>query len=108
MNKQNCTSPKYSNFAGAVIKGSCPSSQVVATIGSIVKFICSFAGVDHTQFWHVSVLIFITGHQIPPNTNVSFRLDYDDGSVSSGSTIVTVPVESKYLLIIKCGLCPVE
>ena len=42
---------------------------------------------------------------------MSFSLDYDDGSVSSGYTILTVPVESKYLtqlLIIKCGLCHLD
>ena len=76
-----------------------------------MKFVCSFTGVDHTLFWNVSVLIFIAGRQKPPNTNVSFSLDYDDGSVSSGSTILTVPVESKYLtqlLIIKCGPCHLD
>ena len=75
-----------------------------------MKFICSFAGIDHTQFWNVSNLI-ITGRQKPPNTNVSLRLDYDDGSDTSGSTLLTVPVESKYLtqlLIIKCGLCHLD
>ena len=110
-NGQTCTSPVYNNSAGATIRGPCPSSQVIAPVGSIVKFICSFAGFDHTQFWNVSDLIFIAGRQKPPNTNVSFSLNYDDGSVSSGYTILTVPVESKYLtqlLIIKCGLCHLD
>ena len=110
-NGQTCTSPVYSNSVGATIRGPCPSSRVIAPVGSTVTFTCSFAGIDHTQFWNVSDLIFITGRQKPPNTNVSFSLDYDDGSDTSGSTILTVPVENKYLtqlLIIKCGLCHLD
>ena len=96
-NGQTCTSPVYNNSARATVKGPCPSSQVVAPVGSTVKFICSFAGIDHTQFWDVSDLIFITGLHKRPNTNVSFSLDYDNGSDTSRSTILTVPIESKYI-----------
>ena len=58
-----------------------------------------------------SPLILIIVNIITPNINVSLSLDYDDGSDSSGSTIFTVPVKSKYLtklLFIKCGLCLVD
>ena len=52
-----------------------------------MKFVCSFAGIDHTQFWNVIDLIFIAGRQQPPNTNVSLSLNYDDGNDSRGSII---------------------
>ena len=58
-----------------------------------------------------SSLILSIANIVTPNTNVSFSLDYDDGSDSSGSTIFIVPVEIKYLtqlLIIKCGLCHLD
>ena len=104
-NGQDCTSPVYNNFAGAIIRGPCPSSQVVAPVGSTIKFKCSFDASGYTQFWNVSGLIFVTNFQEPPNTNVSFITNAASGS---GSTVLTVPVESQYLaqlLNIQCGLC---
>ena len=107
-NGQTCTSPVYNNSAGATIRGPCPSSQVIVPVGSTIRFTCYFTGNGYTQFWNVSGLIFLTNYDNPPNTNVTYVIN---GGGSSGSTILTVPVESQYLsqlLDITFGLCPLS
>ena len=94
-----CTSPVYNNSAGATIRGPCPSSQVIASIGSNVYFKCSFEGSGYNKLWNISGLLFITGFASPPslpNTTINVYQDL---------TVLAISVFNEQVLHIQCGLC---
>ena len=94
-----CTSSVYNNFAGAIIRGPCPSSQVIASIGSTVMFECSFEGSGYIKLWNISSHLFITGFASPsPLNNTTI-------SASQDLTVLTISVLSEQVLYIQCGLC---
>ena len=46
----------YNDCTGLTINGPCPSSQVLAPVGSTMKFECSFdySGKVHVPFWNIT------------------------------------------------------
>ena len=104
-NGQTCTSPVYSN-SGVTIKGPCPSSQVIAPVGSTnVKFECF---VNHSGgyliFWNVTGFpLVLSLNPIPSGINFIIPAG------SSGITSVTIKnIGSQKLMEIHCGLCNIQ
>ena len=53
--QQTCISLLYNVSTGVTISGPCPSSQVLAPVGSTIKFECSYdyCGKVHVPFWNI-------------------------------------------------------
>ena len=103
--QQICTSPVYNGSIGVTIRGPCPSSQVLAPVGSTKTFECSYdySGKVHVPFWN------ITGHE-------PLVLDHNDANLTVTTNSEVRPRETKlfvkilkqYLtnpLDVQCGLC---
>ena len=100
---QTCTSPVYSNFDGATIIGPCPSSQVIAPVGSTIKFKCfySYTGV-YLTVWNITDIEPIISQNAP--TNIS--IDVTVSGSGNGFTTLTLPVSHEdFSLDVQCGLC---
>ena len=97
-NGQTCTSPEYSN-AGVTIRGPCPSSQVIAPIGSTIKFECSYdySG-NYLPFWNITDIEPIINVN-SPNSSIIVTTH---GS-SNGYTTLTLPIQNS--VDVECGLC---
>ena len=102
-NGQTCTSPVYSN-AGATIRGPCPSSQVIAPVGSTVLFECSFsyAG-NYFTLWNITNIVPIVSVNSPNNSNITITINTVTGS--TGFTTVTLPGTKQDSVGVQCGLC---
>ena len=101
-NEQTCTSPVYSN-SGVTIRGPCPSSQVIAPIGSTIKFECSYSytGV-YLTVWNITDIEPIISLNVPPNSNIAIMIS----SSSNGFTTLTLPVSHEDISSeVQCGLC---
>ena len=101
---QDCTSPVYNNSAGVTIRWPCPSSQVIAPVGSTtVKFECSYSytGVYFT-FWNITDIEPIVGVNPPLNSDIVVTVD---GGGSGGVTTISLPVTKQSILNVQCGLC---
>ena len=98
---QTCTSPVYNN-SGVIIRGPCPSSQVIAPSGSTVILECSstFTGSFHL-FWNITNIEPFVSPNGPSNSNIEVTGD------STGTTL-TLPVTEQDSLGIQCGLCDLE
>ena len=103
-NGKTCTSPVYNNSAGAIIRGPCPSSTVIAPIGSTIKFNCSYDYTGDTlTFWNVTDIGTIVGVNSPKNSNIHIKLS---GGSGNGFTTLTLPVSHEdFLTDVQCGLC---
>ena len=53
--QQICTEPVYNGSDNSIVKGLCHSSEVLAAVGKIVKFECSFE-TGNNIFWTVTGL----------------------------------------------------
>ena len=95
---QTCTSPVYNN-SGVIIRGPCPSSQVIVPTGSTVILECSytFTGSFHS-FWNITNIEPFVSPNGPPNSNIEVTGD------NTGTTL-TVPVSKQNSLDVQCGLC---
>ena len=55
--QQTCISPVYNGSTGATINGPCLSSQVLAPVGSTIKFECSYNYFNENNvqipFWNI-------------------------------------------------------
>ena len=101
-NGQTCTSPVYSN-SGVTVRGPCPSSQVIAPIGSIIKFECSYSytGV-YLTVWNITDIEPIISTNAPPNSSIAITIS---GS-NNGFTTLTLPVSHEDISSdVQCGLC---
>ena len=102
-NGKTCTTPIYNNSAGAIIRGPCPSSTVIAPIGSTIKFNCSYDYTGDTlTFWNVTDIGTIVGVNSPKNTNIHIKLS---GGSGNGFTTLSLPVTQYEPLDVQCGLC---
>ena len=99
-NGQTCTSPVYSN-SGVTIKGPCPSSQVIAPVGSTVQLECSYihSGI-YLSFWNITGIEPIINEN---SLNSSIIVTTHGGSI--GYTILILPVTKQDTLDVQCGLC---
>ena len=96
-NGQDCTSPVYNN-SGVIIRGPCPSSQVVAPVGSTIKFECSYSYTgSYFTVWNITDIPPIVGVNAPQNIEVTVN-----GGGSGGFTTISLPVTNQN---IQCGLC---
>ena len=101
-NGQTCTSPVYNN-SEAIIKGPCPSSQVIAPVGSIVQFECSYShNGNYLPFWNITNIKGIVNQNVPPNSGITVTLG---GNNANGFTTLTFPITKQDSMIIQCGLC---
>ena len=101
-NGQTCTSPVYSN-AGATIRGPCPSSQVIAPVGSTVLFECSFSySGNYFTLWNITNIVPIVSVNVPVNTSISLTIS---GGGGNGFTTLSLPVTQYEPLDVQCGLC---
>ena len=103
--QQICTRPVYNGSIGVTIRGPCPSSHVLAPVGSTITFECSydyFSGNNvQIPFWN------ITGHD-------PFVLNFNDGNLtvttdlSARKTAFTISKLQQYssnFLEAQYGLC---
>ena len=99
---QTCTAPVYTNnFAEANVGGPCPSSQVIAPVGSTIHFKCSYKG-GYLTFWNITDIPPIVGtNKPPPNSGIIVTIS---GS-GNGFTTLTLPVTEQDSLGVQCGLC---
>ena len=95
---QTCTSPVYNN-SGVIIRGPCPSSQVIAPTGSTIILECSYTytGSFHS-FWNITNIEPFVSPNVPPNSNIKVTGDI------TGTTL-TFPVSKQNSLDVQCGLC---
>ena len=101
-NGQTCTSPVYSN-SEAIVKGPCPSSQVIAPVGSTVQFECSYShNGDYLSIWNITNIKAIVNQNVPPNSGITVTLG---GNSASGYTRLTFPATKQDTLSVQCGLC---
>ena len=103
-NGQTCTSPVYNNSAGAIIRGPCPSSLVIAPVENAIKFNCSYDYTGDTlTFWKVTDIGAIVGVNSPNNSGITITIN----SVSSGNgfTTLILPVTKHNSVDVQCGLC---
>ena len=101
-NEQTCTSPVYSN-SGVTIRGPCPSSQVIAPVGSTIKFECSYSytGV-YLTVWNITDIEPIISVNAPPNSSIDVTVS---GS-GNGFTTLSLPVSHEDISSeVQCGLC---
>ena len=92
---QTCTSPVYNN-SGVIIRGPCPSSQVIAPTGSTVILECSYTytGSFHS-FWNITNIEPFVNPNGSPNSNTK---------VTGGARLI-LPVSKQNSLDVQCGLC---
>ena len=103
-NGQTCTSPVY-NSSKAIIKGPCPSTQVIAPVGSTVQFECSYShNGNYLPFWNITNIKAIVSQNVPPNSCITVTLG---GNNANGFTTLTFPITKQNSVIIQCGLCNV-
>ena len=101
-NGQICTSPLYGN-SEATIRGPCPSSQVIAPVGSNVIFACSFSYTgNYIQYWNITDIELLINGNNPPNSSITVTLSSTDGN---GHTTVTLPITKEEQLNVQCVLC---
>ena len=95
---QICTSPVYNN-SGVIIRGPCPSSQVIAPVGSTVILECSFIynGSFHS-FWNITNIALFVSPNRPPNSNIEMTED-------NTATTLAFLVSKQNSLDVQCGLC---
>ena len=98
-NGQTCTSPVYSN-SGTTIRGPCPSSQVIAPVGSM-KFECSYShSGSYLPFWN------ITDNEPIINVNsLNSNITVTTHGSGNGYTTLIIQVANKDLTDVQCGLC---
>ena len=102
-NGQACTGPVYSN-SGVTIRGPCPSSQVIAPVGSIVLFECSFSYTgNYFTLWNITDIVPIVGVNSPNFSNITITINSVSGS--NGYTTVTLPITKQDSVDVQCGLC---
>ena len=81
--------PVYNN-SGAIIKRPCPSSKVIAPVGSTVQFECSY---NHNgnclPFWNITDIKPIVSQNVPPNSGITVTLG---GNNANGFTTLTFPI----------------
>ena len=101
-NGQICTSPIYNN-SGIIIRGPCPSSQVITPVGRTVMFECTyiFTTGSYSIFWNIT--------NTEPNVGET-RLQNGivvgvSGTGGNGFTTLTLPVSKQDSLDVQCGLC---
>ena len=101
-NGQKCTTPVYSN-SEAIIRGPCPSSQVIAPVGSTITFECSYShNGDYIPIWNITNIEVIVNQKVPMNSGITVTLG---GNSANGYTRLTFPVIKQDTLNIECGLC---
>ena len=97
------------------ITGPCPNDAVIALVGSTVQYTCEY--VDRTAltdipYWNIAELIgtpFLPGEGGAHGIVISGSASSSNG-ITTGSTIISIPVKEQYLnntLNIQCGLCSV-
>ena len=100
-NGQTCTSPVYSN-SGIIIRGPCPSSEVVAPVGSTIKFECSYSySGSHLTVWNITNIETIISVNVPLNSGIVVTVS---GS-GNGFTTLTLSITNQTSLDVQCGLC---
>ena len=96
-----CTSPVHNNSAGVTIRGPCPSSQVIAPVGSTIKFECSYShSGSYLPFWNITDIKPIINVN-SPNGNITVTTH---GGIN-GYTILTYPITKQDSVDVLCGLC---
>ena len=100
-NGQDCTSPVYSNF-GVTISGPCPSSQVIAPVGSIIKFECcySYTTGNYHIVWNITKIGIIIDTNSPNNSNITIKIN-----TGNRFTTLTRPITQHEQFYVQCGLC---
>ena len=109
-----CSGPVTFSSPDFTITGPCPDSEVIAPVGSTVQYRCDYEDIKsvfYRPYWHIAELSgtpFVLGW----GTNYSFGIagstSTSDNSVTTGNTIITIPLQEQYLnntLNIRCGLC---
>ena len=100
-NGQICNSPLYNN-SGIIIKGPCPSSQVITPVGRTIMYKCSYIyNGSHHIFWNVTDIGPIVGETRLQNGIVVGA----SGTGGNGFTTLTLPITKQNLLDVQCGLC---
>ena len=100
-NGQDCNNLVYNN-SGVIIRGPCPSSQVIAPVGSTIKFECSYEySGAFLSFWNITNIETIVSLNAPPNSGIVVTVS---GS-GNGFTTLTLPVTKHELVDVQCGLC---
>ena len=102
-NGEDCTSPVYSN-SEATLRGPCPSSQVIAPVGSNVTFVCSFSynTGTYSQYWNITDIELLINGNNPPNSSIIVTLISTGGN---GYTTVTLQITKEEQLDVQCVLC---
>ena len=101
-NGQTCTSPIYNN-SEAIIKGPCPSSQVIAPVGSTIYFECSYShNGEYLPIWNITNIEIIVNQKVPMNSGLTVTLG---GNSDSGFTALTFPITKQDSVDVQCGLC---
>lgn len=83
------------------IRGPCPSTQILAPVGSTIIFECSYNYTgSYLSFWNIT--------DIRPIINVNsvnssiFVTTHDDGS--NGYSTLTLPIIKEDSMVVQCGL----
>ena len=100
-----CTSPVYNGSTGVTIRGPCPSSQILAPVGSTITFECSYNYYNGNNvqipFWNITdhdpLVLNYNDANIAVNTDLSTR--------ETTFTILKLYQYSSNLLEAQCGLC---
>ena len=101
-NGQTCTSPVY-NDSKAIIRGPCPSFQVIAPVGSNVTIECSYShNGDYLPIWNITNIEVIVNQKVPMNSGIAVTLG---GNSANGFTRLIFPVTKQDTLNVQCGLC---
>ena len=100
-NGQTYYSPVYNN-SGIIIRGPCPSSQVITPVGSTVMFECTyiFTG-SYFLLWNITGIEPIVGETILADGTIVGV----SGSGGNGYTTLTLPVTKQDSVDVQCGLC---
>ena len=103
--QQSCTIPVYNGSTGITIIGPCPSSQVIAPVGSTITFECfyDYSGSLQLPFWNITDRKPIVSDNTDANITVS-----TNSQVRPRETTLIIKILKQYLtnpLSVQCGLC---
>ena len=78
-------------------KGPCPSSQVIAPVGSTVQFECSYShNGNYLPFWNITDIKPIVSQNVPPNSGITVTLG---GNNANGIAIAPNVINNVTFLI---------
>ena len=103
--QQTCTSPVYNGSTGVTIRGPCPSSQVLAPVGSTVTFQCTYdySGSLQVPFWNITdrkpIVLDYSDANLTVISNSEFRPRETTLIIKILQLSLTKPLD------VQCGLC---